>query len=821
MQAQGALQATEERLLRVVDASARLLRSMSVTQVMADTLGVAPGLVPCHAAAIWRENPDGAWSIVSSEGLSAEYVEESRGVFGPAIEVDQLMVIENTAGPETREFRRPLYQREGIGSLLGVPLQIRGGLSGTIIFYFREPRRFSESEREVARALGNVAAAALTTAETFEREAATRRQAEAGERRAEFVARAGATLHAARDMDSALAEVLQLAVSEVADQAEIEVGRDGRFAVCSAGHCDSDAETIRSATAGSAETARVTMRRNRGGLPWLTDDVTMLDELARRIGIALENTRLHREVREASERAHLAMEAAELGTWDIDVLTGTLTWSARTRAIFGVAPDIEIDRGLFYSRVHPGDRERVRESVARAADPATGASANVEYRVVLPDGSIRWIQSAGRALFEEDGRERRAVRMIGMVRDNTAFRLAEEERQALLVREQEARSTAELLNKVGPLLLSELDRDRLVEKLVEICTRLVDAAEGALSGEFAVWDSLRVADCHVDPSFATRPPFGNSSYRSLLAVPVNAHTGESFGTLVFAHPAVDRFGQREQQLAEGIAAQAAIALDNARLFEEALQVQEALHKANLSLRSANTDLEQFAFAAAHDLREPLRMVTSYTQLLERRIGINLNDQTKWMMQQIVEGASRMSDLLQDLLSYTNTATQFEPAGPVNLQVAVSTALQNLSTAIAECGAVVHVGDLPVISGRSGHMTLVFQNLIGNAIKYRRSDVRPAVEISAERGDAGWLFRVKDNGIGIAPQYQIQIFGVFKRLHGRDIPGTGIGLAICQRAIERAGGKIWVESTPGEGSTFLFTVPAPEEPESTEQRSEEE
>jgi light-regulated signal transduction histidine kinase (bacteriophytochrome) len=333
---------------------------------------------------------------------------------------------------------------------------------------------------------------------------------------------------------------------------------------------------------------------------------------------------------------------------------------------------------------------------------------------------------------------------------------------------------------------------------------------------------MRVPDCHVDPSFAGKPPAGDPSIRSLLAVPVNAHTGESFGTLVFGHPMPGRFGPREEQLAVGIAAQAAVALDNARLFEEALRVQQALHKANLSLRSANTDLEQFAFAAAHDLREPLRMVTTYTQLLERRVAPELSEQARGFMRQIVDGATRMSDLLQDLLSYTNTATQSEPAGAVDLQQIVSKVIQNLSTAIAEAGAEVQVGPLPVISGRRAQMILVFQNLIGNAIKYRRPDVRPVVEVSGGRNDAGWLIRVRDNGIGIPPQYQLQIFGVFKRLHGRDIPGTGIGLAICQRAIERAGGKIWVESTPGEGSTFLFTLPARDEYEKkpTEPRPEE-
>jgi len=397
--------------------------------------------------------------------------------------------------------------------------------------------------------------------------------------------------------------------------------------------------------------------------------------------------------------------------------------------------------------------------------------------------------------------------MIGIMRDSTAARLAEQERQALLGREQEARSAAELLNRVGPILLSELDRDRLVQKLVDLCTRLVGASTGALAADVDIRDAIRLADYQKTAALPANLPLFGTGICSVLAVPVRAPSGESFGTLVFGHPSPDVFDLREEQLAEGIAAQAAVALDNARLFEEALRVQNELEKTNRSLRAANMDLEQFAFAAAHDLREPLRMVTTYTQLLERRMGQQLSDEQRVFMLRIVEGARRMVDLLQDLLSYTNTATQSEPAGPVELDGVIGTVLQNLSSWIADSGAeVVIVSPLPVISGRPGHMVLIFQNLIGNGIKYRRPDVTPRVEISAEASDGRWLFRVKDNGIGIEPRYHAQIFGVFKRLHGRDIPGTGIGLAICQRAVERAGGRIWVESTPGSGSTFCFTIP---------------
>ncbi len=801
-----ALRTVEDRLLRVVYASSRLLQARSVSQVVAETVEIAPGLIHAEAAAIWRAEPDGTWSVVASKGLSESYLQNCRRVRGPALQ-NEIIAIADVQADTVAQVRSSAYASEGIRGMLCVPLNIRGGLSGTLVFYFHSVHDFSEAERDIAGSLGNVAASAIASAELFEREEATRRRAEAGERRAEFLADAAAILHSSRKVEYGLAEVAAHAIPGFADYVCIEA--EGRMLA----EANSAADRLVPANQLSVDlplaagvNGRIVFGSRDPERRWDSEEVRLVDQLAVRVGAALENARLHRELREAGERANLAMEAAELGTWDYDLVSRRITLSPRTREFFGFAPNTQVTPERLLARLHPEDRHRVVDATARAG-ASDYASYHVEYRVVPKGGSVRWLLSNGCAMFEGEGPERRPVRMIGVVRDITAARTAEHEKQALLAREQEARSTAELLNRVGPLLLAELDRDRLVQKLVEICTRLVGAQRGKLTAEFPVWEVVRVADCYAEPPLCTVPAFGEADVRSLLAVPVHAHTGESFGTLVFGHSDPNIFGPREEQLAAGIAAQAAIALDNARLFEEALRVQQALHKANLSLRSANTDLEQFAFAAAHDLREPLRMVTTYTQLLERKLGARLDPDVKPFMKQIVDGAGRMFDLLQDLLSYTNTATQHEPAGPVELGAALQVAMQNLDATIRENEAEVHAGPLPVISGRMGHMVLVFQNLIGNAMKYRKKDVAPRVDISAEKREGGWLIRVTDNGIGIDPRYHSQIFGVFKRLHGREIPGTGIGLAICQRAVERAGGTIWVESTPGEGSSFLFTLPA--------------
>jgi light-regulated signal transduction histidine kinase (bacteriophytochrome) len=177
------------------------------------------------------------------------------------------------------------------------------------------------------------------------------------------------------------------------------------------------------------------------------------------------------------------------------------------------------------------------------------------------------------------------------------------------------------------------------------------------------------------------------------------------------------------------------------------------------------------------------------------------------MDHVISAAKRMSLLLQDLLAYTETTRESAlPAETVELNAVFDQAVTVLAQAIAEAGAVVTRGDLPVVRGRESNYTQLFQNLLGNALKYRHMDTALKIHASCEHRAADWTIRIEDNGIGIDPKYHQQIFGVFKRLHGRSIPGTGMGLAICQRVVERAGGTIWVESQAGEGARFCFTIP---------------
>jgi PAS domain S-box-containing protein len=245
----------------------------------------------------------------------------------------------------------------------------------------------------------------------------------------------------------------------------------------------------------------------------------------------------------------------------------------------------------------------------------------------------------------------------------------------------------------------------------------------------------------------------------------------------------------------------------ARDITERKVQEEALRAANAALTQSNADLQQFAYSASHDLQEPLRMVSTYGDMLKRRFGGKLGPSGDEYIGYTIQGALRMERLLKDLRAYMQATTMGKaPTGEIEAGGVLDKALANLEAAIVESGASITRTDLPRIRIHEFQLQQLFQNLIGNSIRYR-SQEPPRIHISAELRGQEWLFSVQDNGIGINPQYKEHVFGLFQRLHGAaEYPGTGMGLAICQRLIERAGGRIWMDSEPGQGSTFFFTVP---------------
>ncbi|MDD5712672.1 MAG: PAS domain S-box protein, partial [Smithellaceae bacterium] len=248
----------------------------------------------------------------------------------------------------------------------------------------------------------------------------------------------------------------------------------------------------------------------------------------------------------------------------------------------------------------------------------------------------------------------------------------------------------------------------------------------------------------------------------------------------------------------------------ARDVTQTRRMEQEIRQAMDELQRANTELERFAYVASHDLQEPLRMVASFTQLLEKRYKGKLDADADEFINYAVDGAVRMQRLINDLLAYSRVGTRGSSFERTDLHKVLGQTIINLAKAIEDEGAIITNDDMPVVMADESQLGQVFQNLVANAIKFHGKD-RPVIHIGAEKKEDEWVISVKDNGIGIAPEYFERIFVIFQRLHGKnEYSGTGIGLAVCKRIVERHGGRIWVESELGKGATFSFTIPAKED-----------
>ncbi len=345
------------------------------------------------------------------------------------------------------------------------------------------------------------------------------------------------------------------------------------------------------------------------------------------------------------------------------------------------------------------------------------------------------------------------------------------------------------------------------ERFLEHCRRMTLHPESAGLVRRAAASGLPawIADVTEDKGFLRAEPAAQARLRSGFAMPMLLGR-EVLGVLEF-------FGREARYPVEWVLE---VAGDLGRRLGEFVarkQAEEALRAAHASLERkaedlarSNADLEQFAYVASHDLQEPLRMIASYTQLLERRYGERFDGDAKEFMAFVVDGAARMKLLIEDLLAYSRLGTHGKLFQRVPAEAVLAKVLANLRLAIEQSGATVTHDALPEVVVDDVQWMQLLQNLIGNALKFR-AGAPPAVHVGVEDRGVEWLFAVRDNGIGIEPQYFERIFLVFQRLSGRgEYPGTGIGLAICKKVVERHGGRIWVESRPGAGSSFFFTLP---------------
>lgn len=573
-----------------------------------------------------------------------------------------------------------------------------------------------------------------------------------------------------------------------------------------------------------------------------------------------ERRRAEEALRESEERLRVALEAACMGTWNWNIQTNQISWSQSLERLMELTPGGFDGRyETFVNLLYPEDRGRVLTAITLAVEQ--GESYEIEFRFLLPDGKIRWAASKGQVFYDETGLP---VRMAGVDRDITAAKQAEEE-----LRRQNQRS--QLFAEITLKIRQSLQPEEILQTAVTEVQKLLDTnrvvifrlwgdgsgtvVQEAVYGGFAAILGQNITDpclgqeylekyCQgrvgaianietADIALCHQELLQQFGVKANLVVPILIR--ENCWGLLIAHQCSSprNWTQFEIELLQQLANQIGIALSQAQLLEQQTRYAQELAR-------SNAELEQFAYVASHDLQEPLRMVTSYLQLIERRYKDKLDDKGNEFIAYAVDGARRMQNLINDLLTYSRVSSRGVPFVPVDCNEVLENALANLKISIQESGAVITHDPLPTVMGDATQLTQLFQNLIGNAIKFR-CELSPQVHIGIVKNDAEtarsgegeklakiipasphprvpaslehalseseWLFYVRDNGIGIESQYGDLIFVIFQRLHARGkYPGTGIGLAICKKIVERHSGQIWVESEPGKGAIFYFTIP---------------
>ena len=478
--------------------------------------------------------------------------------------------------------------------------------------------------------------------------------------------------------------------------------------------------------------------------------------------------------------------------------------------MFGLQRPEDASNHSLMERIAPESRELAADLIARNAEDVP---AGCELEGQRPDGTRFPFRMSGARVNFADG-----PLYVAFITDITEYRKWEDQiiQFSAELEERVAERTAELAN-ANESLVWEIAGHRSTE---EELTRIQMAVEGA-------GDAIAIADAHG------RHFYQNRAFSYLFGYSVEELAGPSGISRLFQECQTGQYavqgmtqgrpwsGEPEMVAKDGRKFAVSIRVD--RILNEAEELiglvaiysditqrkraEQALQKHQEELARSNAELEQFAYVASHDLQEPLRMVASYTQLLARRYKGKLDRDAEEFIGYAVEGAHRMQGLIGDLLAYSRVGTRSKPLATTDFNRVFRHATQNLEIAIAEQKAIVTADSLPNLRADQTQMVQLFQNLIANAIKFH-GDQLPQVHISAELADDHWVFSVRDNGIGIDPRHFDRIFVIFQRLHPREeYSGTGIGLAVCKKIVQRHGGNIRVESEPGKGTTFRFTVPA--------------
>ncbi|MFC7238355.1 PAS domain-containing protein [Saliphagus sp. GCM10025317] len=485
----------------------------------------------------------------------------------------------------------------------------------------------------------------------------------------------------------------------------------------------------------------------------------------------------------AKTQLEAATEAGAVGTWEWYVPEDSFVTGASFARTFGVDPEaaregVPLDQVL--SSIHEDDRDRVAAEIENAVEHCESYEA--EYRVWDADDELRWVVARGHVECDEDGN---AERFPGALTDIT------ERKRAELQVEKQSREL-ETLFQVLPVGAVVANADGSLR-------RANDTARDIWGGDVFDAESVEEYEKYTAVWSDSGEPVGPEDWTMYQVLQgeevtepniyeIDAFDGEHRIIMEHGKPVRDEYGN---------VSRAVVTLTD-------ITERRAYQR---KLKESNERLEQFAYAASHDLQEPLRMVTSYLQLLENRYGDAFDEDGEEFLEFAVDGAERMREMIDGLLEYSRVDTRGDPFEPVDLNGVLEDVQEDLTVRIEESNAVIVTDDLPRVNGDASQLRQLFQNLLSNAIEYR-GDEPPQIDVTAEQAGEHWVLTVRDEGVGIDREDAERIFEVFQRLHTHEEhPGTGIGLALCERIVERHGGEIWVESEPNEGATFSFTLPA--------------
>ncbi|MGZ7048682.1 MAG: PAS domain S-box protein [Methanobacterium sp.] len=513
--------------------------------------------------------------------------------------------------------------------------------------------------------------------------------------------------------------------------------------------------------------------------------------------------------RESEAELARAQHIAHIGSYKWDLLTDEVKWSDESYRLLGMTPgELEPKYELFLNFIVPEDRDMVNEAVRRGID--TGENFNFTYNIIGKDGNSRIILSENETIKDESGK---VIKMYGTNQDITELKKAEEELRESRdnLEEQVKERTRELEEAFDSLKESEQRYRTLFNStpdytiLVGVDGNLIDINKAAqeitgLSSYDLIGKNFTELEILVDEEM----PLHMEKFSQILKVETVDSYESRFvdknGEIRYVETYLEPLKKDNEIFAFDV-----ISHD----ITERKKAEEQLKETIKELKRSNQELQQFAYVASHDLQEPLRTIASFTQLLERRYKGQLDSNADEFMDYIVEAATRMKAQIEGLLEYSRVVTKGEEFELVDMNNVLNKTLKILDTSIIESDTKITSDELPNVMGDTLQLERVFQNLISNAIKFRKRKEPPKIHISAykSKDEKEYIFSVQDNGIGIEKQYLERIFTIFQRLHTRDVyKGTGIGLSIVKRIIERHGGRIWVESEFGVGSTFYFILP---------------